>query len=254
MKQAMSAFDLRAIAHEMQAHLGAWVKKSYMPHYEQVVLRFNPKDADAFDLVIVRGRRISTSTRDRPMPMSPPPFAMLLRKQLGNARLIAVEQLAFDRLLRMTFTTKGGDRHLIIECFGDGNVILLDENDTIIQPLTHATYRDRTLKRGEAYLPPPPALDPDALTGTGLQPFFQRRSATSPRRWADRSTSADVWPTRCAMLPASTPTWQRTKRTLLRFMRPCAGCWTRWNKDGRGTLCSRRTHRTFPATEASMRS
>ena len=146
MKQAMSAFDLRAIAHELQAHLGAWVKKSYMPHYEQVVLRFNPKDADAFDLVIVRGRRISTSSRDRPMPMSPPPFAMLLRKQLGNARLIAVEQLAFDRLLRMSFTTKGGDRHLIIECFGEGNVILLDENDTIIQPLTHATYRDRTLK------------------------------------------------------------------------------------------------------------
>ena len=163
MKQAMSAFDLRAIAHELQAHLGAWVKKSYMPHYEQVVLRFNPKDADAFDLVIVRGRRISTSTRDRPMPMSPPPFAMLLRKQLGNARLIAVEQVAFDRLLRLTFTTKGGDRHLIIECFGDGNVILLDDEETIIQPLTHATYRDRTLKRGEPYLPPPPALDPDAL-------------------------------------------------------------------------------------------
>lgn len=163
MKQAMSAFDLRAIARELQAHLGAWVKKSYMPHYEQVVLRFNPKDADAFDLVIVRGRRISTSTRDRPMPMSPPPFAMLLRKQLGNARLIAVEQVAFDRLLRLTFTTKGGDRHLVIECFGEGNVILLDEEQTIIQPLTHATYRDRTLKRGEPYLPPPPAQDPDEL-------------------------------------------------------------------------------------------
>ena len=106
MKQAMSAFDLRAIAHEMQAHLGAWVKKSYMPSLRASRAPIQSKDADAFDLVIVRGRRISTSTRDRPMPMSPPPFAMLLRKQLGNARLIAVEQLAFDRLLRMTFTTK----------------------------------------------------------------------------------------------------------------------------------------------------
>ena len=27
--------------------------RNHMPHYEQVVLRFNPKDADAFDLVIV---------------------------------------------------------------------------------------------------------------------------------------------------------------------------------------------------------
>jgi len=163
MKQAMSAFDLRAIAAELRTFVGAFVKKSYMPHYEQVVLRMNPKDTDAFDLVIVRGRRISVSRRDRPMPQSPPPFAMLLRKELGNARLTSVEQVAFDRLLRLSFSTKGGDRHLMVECFGDGNVILLDDNDVIIQPLTHASYRDRTLKRGEAYQTPPPAVDPHDL-------------------------------------------------------------------------------------------
>ena len=105
------AFDLRAIAHEMQAH--PRVGRNLHPHWRSY--RFNPKDADAFDLVIVRGRRISTSTR-----LAHADVAALrdaLRKQLGNARLTAVEQLAFDRLLRMTFTTKGGDRHLIIECF-----------------------------------------------------------------------------------------------------------------------------------------
>jgi predicted ribosome quality control (RQC) complex YloA/Tae2 family protein len=168
MKQAMSAFDLRAVAAELRTFVGSFVKKSYMPHYEQVVLRMNPKDGDAFDLVIVRGRRISISRRDRPMPQSPPPFAMLLRKELGNARLTAVEQVAFDRLLRLSFSTKGGDRHLMVECFGDGNVILLDENDVIIQPLTHASYRDRTLKRGEAYQTPPPAVDPHDLTVSDL--------------------------------------------------------------------------------------
>ena len=173
MKQAMSAFDLRAVATELREHVGSFVKKSYMPHYEQVVLRMNPRDVEAFDLVIVRGRRLSTSRRDRPMPQSPPPFAMLLRKELGNARLTGVEQVGFDRLLRLSFSTKGGDRHLMVECFGDGNIILLDESDVIIQPLTHATYRDRTLKRGEPYQPPPPALDPHGLAAEDLKGILE---------------------------------------------------------------------------------
>ena len=73
MKKAMSGFDLRAMARELNALSGAYVKKAYMPHYEQIVIRVNPKEATQRDLVFVRGERIYTSTRDRPMPMTPPP-------------------------------------------------------------------------------------------------------------------------------------------------------------------------------------
>ena len=45
MKKAMSGFDLRAMARELDALKGAYVKKAYMPHYEQIVLRVNPKEA-----------------------------------------------------------------------------------------------------------------------------------------------------------------------------------------------------------------
>ena len=64
MKAAMSGFDLRAVAQELNEFTGAYVKKAYMPHYEQIVLRINPKDIDQFDLVLVRGARIYTSKRD----------------------------------------------------------------------------------------------------------------------------------------------------------------------------------------------
>ena len=64
MKAAMSGFDLRAIARELDSFNGAYVKKAYMPHYEQIVLRINPKETDQFDLVLVRGARIYTSNRD----------------------------------------------------------------------------------------------------------------------------------------------------------------------------------------------
>ena len=100
----MSGFDLRAIVGELSQYVGAYVKKSYMPHYEQIVLRINPKESNQFDLVVVRGSRVYTSNRDRPMPQTPPPFAMVLRKYLKNARMTAVRQLGFDRVLAF-----GGD-------------------------------------------------------------------------------------------------------------------------------------------------
>jgi predicted ribosome quality control (RQC) complex YloA/Tae2 family protein len=94
------------------------------------------------------------------MPSKPSQFAMVLRKHLNNSRLIGVEQLGFDRVIRLTFEHGGGRLALIIELFRDGNVLLLDENDVIIQPLTHAKYASRTLKKGVAYTPPPETLDP----------------------------------------------------------------------------------------------
>ncbi|MDP7202872.1 MAG: ribosome rescue protein RqcH [Candidatus Poseidoniaceae archaeon] len=163
MREQMSGFDLRRMSLELQAQVGGWMKKAYQPHHEQVVLRINPKEGSQQDLVIVRGKRIYLSSRDRPMPAQPSPFAMLLRKHLGNARLEKVEQHGFDRILVLSFNSRGGPRHLVIECFRDGNIILTDESHTIIQPLTHATYAGRTLKRGEPYRFPPEASDPHEL-------------------------------------------------------------------------------------------
>ena len=94
----MSGFDLRAIVGELSQYVGAYVKKSYMPHYEQIVLRINPKEVSQFDLVIVRGSRVYTSNRDRPMPQTPPPFAMVLRKYLKNARMTAVRPVSYTHL------------------------------------------------------------------------------------------------------------------------------------------------------------
>ena len=172
MKANMSGFDLRAVVGELSQYQGAYVKKSYMPHYEQIVLRLNPKASSQFDLVIVRGSRVYTSNRDRPMPMTPPPFAMMLRKYLKNARLLAVRQLGFDRVLALDFDTKFGPMYLYVEVFREGNIILVDGQGTIIQPLTHAKYSGRVLKKGVPYQPPPSALDPHDLDATRLTEIF----------------------------------------------------------------------------------
>ncbi len=159
MREQMSAIDIARIAQEIDSLAGARCKKMYQPHFEQIVLRLNPKQHPTQDLVVVRGKRVYFSQRDRPMPKQPAQFAMLLRKHLKNARLMGAKQVGFDRVLILDFDTKEGMRHLVIEMFRNGNMILLDENMVIIQPLTHVTYETRTIKRGEVYVAPPEPID-----------------------------------------------------------------------------------------------
>ena len=169
---------------ELRAHIGARVRKTYQPHWEQVMLRLNSKTDGASDLVIVRGRRLYLSDRDRPMPMSPSPFAMVLRKYLNNGRLVDVTQHGFDRILTLHIDTAAGVHRLVIEMFRDGNVILLDPEGVIIQPLTSTEYASRILKRGEVYDWPPAQVDPRSLDSDGLSEILADSDADVVRTLA----------------------------------------------------------------------
>ena len=102
MRDQMSAFDIARIVQDIDTLAGARCKKMYQPHYELIVLRLNPKGHPTQDLVIVRGKRLYFSQRDRPMPKQPSQFAMLLRKHLNNARFFSSRQFGFDRILKFS--------------------------------------------------------------------------------------------------------------------------------------------------------
>jgi predicted ribosome quality control (RQC) complex YloA/Tae2 family protein len=108
------------------------------------------------------------------MPHQPAPFAMLLRKHLSNARIEEISQIGFDRVIRIVFDAKMGRRELIIECFRNGNLILLDENCTIIAPLTHSKSSDRVIKKGAPYLPPSGTINPVELTKNTLMDILNK--------------------------------------------------------------------------------
>ncbi len=188
MREEMSGLDLRQVVAELSQYVGAHCKKIYQPHHEQLVLRIKPRGKSPQDLVIVRGKRVYLSGRERPMPTQPAPFAMLLRKHLGNGRLTAVSQHGFDRIITLDFDTKAGPRHLIIECFRDGNVIIADSTFTIIQPLTHARYSGRILKKGEPYQFPPVAIDPHDLDTDALQRLLRESQRNVVRTLAGRAS------------------------------------------------------------------
>ncbi len=186
MRAQSSSFDVARMVSELNGMIGTRARKAYQPHHEQVVLRLNQKGKPPTDLVIVRGKRIYLSQRDRPMPTNPSPFAMILRKHLSNSRLIEVKQLGFDRVISLTFEHGGGQLKLIIELFRDGNIVLLDGNNEIIQPLTHAKYASRSLKKGEPYTPPPATVDPRTLDLSDLNKILEGSDHSLIRTLASR--------------------------------------------------------------------
>ena len=193
MRAQSSSFDVARMVRELREMIGTRVRKAYQPHHEQVVLRLNPKGEPSVDLVIVRGKRLYMSRRDRPMPNNPSPFAMILRKHLGNSRLVKVDQHGFDRVVILTFEHGGGQYKLVIELFRDGNVLLLDDNDVILQPLTHAKYASRSLKRGEPYTPPPETLDPRGLDRNGLDNLLDNSEHSLIRTLAARANLGRIY-------------------------------------------------------------
>ena len=193
MREQASSFDVARIVRELSSMIGARARKAYQPHYEQVVIRLNPKGSPSSDLVIVSGRRLYLSQRDRPMPSQPSQFAMVLRKHLNNSRLIDVEQLGFDRIVSMTFEHGSGKLKLIIELFRDGNVLLLDEEGIIIQPLTHAKYASRSLKRGVKYIPPPAAVDPREINREKLNKLLDESDDDLIRTLAARGNLGRIY-------------------------------------------------------------
>ena len=193
MREQSSSFDVARIVRELSEMVGARARKAYQPHYEQVVVRLNRKGLPSTDLVIVRGRRVYTSQRDRPMPSKPSQFAMVLRKHMNNSRLISVEQYGFDRVIELTFEHGGGRLRLIIELFRDGNVLLLDDNGVIIQPLTHAKYASRSLKRGVAYSPPPETVDPRNMDRSALDSLLDGSQHDLIRTLAARANFGRIY-------------------------------------------------------------
>ena len=193
MREQTSSFEVARIVRELTEMVGSRVRKAYQPHYEQIVLRMSKKGSPNRDLVIVRGKRVYCSSRDRPMPPNPSQFAMILRKHLGNSRFVGVSQFGFDRVMSLDFEHGRGRMSLVIELFRDGNVLLLDGSGIIIQPLTHAKYASRTLKKGVEYNPPPESLDPRTLDRSKLNEILDGSDSDLIRTVASRLNVGRVY-------------------------------------------------------------
>lgn len=153
--KTMSNVDVFAVAHELDKLLkGARVAKAYQPLEDTIILRLHVKGEGRVDLLIQAGVRAHLTRYPLENPMIPPSFPMLLRKHLKGGTIEGVEQYDFDRILKLKIK-KDKIYTLVIELFGKGNIILLDEDDKIILPFRREVWSGRKILPGETYKHPP---------------------------------------------------------------------------------------------------
>ena len=119
-------------------------------------------------------------------PAQAPNFCMLLRKHIGNARIVSVSQPGLERIIVMEFEhlDEMGDlrrKKLIIELMGKySNIIFTDEADVVIDSIkrigAHISSVREVLPGYDYVLPPNTKYDPLTIT----QPAFERDILEKP--------------------------------------------------------------------------
>lgn len=82
-----------------------------------------------------------------------------LRSYLEGKRLSFVEQVGSERVIKFIFETKEERFVLIVELFGNGNLVLVDSEGKIVLAKEERAWRDREIRRGLIYSPPPKRID-----------------------------------------------------------------------------------------------
>lgn len=156
LKKTFTSFDVFAIIQELEKTVvNSRVNNIYQIDSKTLILKLHKVDKPPIMLVLEAGLRVNLTSFSLDKPLVPPTFCMALRKYLRNSKLHAIKQYEFERIIIFCFKTRLGFFRLILELFGRGNIILVDENEQILQALSYKRMRDRNIMRRETFKFPP---------------------------------------------------------------------------------------------------
>jgi predicted ribosome quality control (RQC) complex YloA/Tae2 family protein len=157
-KKEFTSFDVSAVVRELkETILDSRVSNVYQLNSKTLLLKLHKPEKPVFGLVLESARRLHLTSYMVEKPLVPPAFCMALRKYLRNGWLTDIEQYEFERVVVFSFKTKAGELRLVLELFGEGNIILVDEKGEILHALAYKRMRDRNILRGEAFAFAPPS-------------------------------------------------------------------------------------------------
>lgn len=181
----MSNVDIYTVSDELNNLLsGARVDKSFQPTNDIVVMRFHVPGTGRVDLVMQCGSRIHTTQYPLENPTTPPSFPMLLRKRIKGAHVESITQHNFDRVIKIR-VKKDKYYTIIVELFDKGNIILLDDEDNIIQPLKRKQLSERDISSKREYVfPKERGINPIEVTKEELSELFKNADSDAVRTLA----------------------------------------------------------------------
>ncbi len=140
---------LKEIAIPLQ---GGWIQKIYQPDPLAITLEIRIEGETLLLHVSAHPQipRLHLLTQKYANPSTPPQFCQFLRRHLSGAKLLSIEQVAGDRIVRLRYQKTQGTGSLMADLIGRGaNLYLLDANDAV-----SATLRPGRLAIGDHYEPP----------------------------------------------------------------------------------------------------
>ncbi len=194
----LDAICLSALAGELAGRLeGAKIDRIQQPERDMILFSLRGR-GENLRLLIAAGTgnaRVHLTGAAFENPAEPPMFCMLLRKHLTGARVLAVRQLACERVLRLKLETRDelgveGRKTLVAELIGrSANLVLVDGEGRIVDCLRRmdcGADAQRRMQPGMFYRDPPPQEKPALLeTDAGTR----RRLIES----ADPTQPIDKW-------------------------------------------------------------
>jgi predicted ribosome quality control (RQC) complex YloA/Tae2 family protein len=158
LKTELTSFDVAALVYELSMSIkDARIENIYQLNSKTLLFRLHKPNQPALQLLLESGKRAHLTSFSLTKPLKPPSFCMALRKHLRNGEISEVRQQEFERVIVVKVDTRDGRFSLIIELFGDGNIILVSPQEKILYALTYRRMRDRNIIRGETFKHAPPS-------------------------------------------------------------------------------------------------
>jgi len=148
----MTSFDVAAVVQELnQTIKNTRIENIYQINSKTLLLRLHKPNQPTMQLLIEAGRRLHLTAYALEKPAKPPVFCMTLRKHLNNGTIEHIEQHEFERTTTLKIDAKQGAMQLIVELFGEGNIILTSQQGIIITALMYKKMRDRNILRNTIF-------------------------------------------------------------------------------------------------------
>ncbi|MEM3046050.1 MAG: ribosome rescue protein RqcH [Candidatus Bathyarchaeia archaeon] len=156
-RESMSSFDIAVVVTELNSSAKeAFIDNIYHHEGSSLLIKLR-REGSTSQLLIEAGRRIHLTWYLIQVPEKPSQFCMSLRRWLRNGRLLGVSQPGSERVVVLDVSTWAGSIRLIVELFGKGNIVLVDEHGEIRSCLYKRRMRDRSVFPGERFKMPPPS-------------------------------------------------------------------------------------------------
>lgn len=164
---ALDAVTVRCLVNEIEPLIvNGRIDKIHQPEKDEIVLNIRTQE-NKFKLLLSASSahpRMHFTDYSKKNPQTAPMFCMLLRKHIGSGKITAVNQIGFERIVKISFESydEFGDltqKHIIIELMGrHSNIILVNDDMKIIDSIKHVDFTVSSVRQvlpGLTYKYPP---------------------------------------------------------------------------------------------------